>query len=169
MARLRGLLPDLEVAAELPRRESGHLDEGPYAALELLGESQSALPTMPESTAAREEIGRPGAGWAAFAERFAWPIAEVLLVIYGPTPPNAQAPGGCPNGESGGNPGALNNGNYGLLQISAVHVGKLERVTGSRDLTLLFEPAVNIAVGWLVYAESGGGSWLPWSCRPGGK
>jgi hypothetical protein len=109
-------------------------------------------------------FGEPG--WRDFAEGYPWPLNELLLVIYGPTSPNADAPGGCPTGESNGDPLAFNAGNYGLLQINAVHVGKLERVTGSRDLALLFDPAINIAVGWLVYAESGGGTWLPWSCRP---
>lgn len=59
-------------------------------------------------------------------------------------------------------PMAMNpSGARGYLQIMPVHVDKLERVTGSRDLDLLFVPEINIAVGWLVYVDGGGlGPWV---------
>ena len=91
--------------------------------------------------------------------QYPWDVDEAWAVIHGT--PN------CPNGESGGDPLAYNAGNYSLFQINyASHVGKLIEVTGSSDPNLLFDPAVNVAVAWLVYERSGGGTWLPWSCRP---
>ena len=97
--------------------------------------------------------------WRTLVSRYDWPVDEALRVIYGPTPT-------CPNGESGGDPRAYNDGNYGGMQINAVHVEKLYAVTGSRDLTLLFDPEVNVAVAYLVWRDSGGRTWLPWACRP---
>ena len=52
--------------------------------------------------------------------------------------------------------------NWGLMQISLVHLDKLEALTGSRDPYLLLQPEVNVAVGYAVYVESG---WAPWACR----
>ena len=73
----------------------------------------------------------------------------------------------CLNGESTGDPNAYSAGNYGLFQINySAHVDKLVRVTGSSDPDLLFDPAINTAVAWLVYDESGGRTWQPWGCRP---
>lgn len=48
------------------------------------------------------------------------------------------------------------------------HKDKLFAVTGSYDVNLLFDPAVNIAVGYLVWLNGGphGKSWAPWSCAP---
>lgn len=60
--------------------------------------------------------------------------------------------------ESGLQSGAYNAGNYGLFQISYVHA---RRVGG--NLAALFDPAVNIAVAYDIYAEQG---WRPWACRP---
>jgi len=42
---------------------------------------------------------------------FDWPCSEALAVVYGPTPL-------CPNGESGGDPSAVNGQHAGLFQIS---------------------------------------------------
>lgn len=87
-----------------------------------------------------------------------WPCAEALAVVYGPTPT-------CPTGESNGRADAYNAGSYGLMQIMySAHVDKLRAVTGSDDPALLYDPAVNVAVGWLVYLANGG--WSAWSCRP---
>lgn len=97
---------------------------------------------------------------------YGWDCAAALRVIRGPTPPNADAPEGCPNGESGGNARAFNAGNYGLMQINYdSHYDKLYAVTGSYEPTLLYDPAVNIAVGFKVY-EAMGNTFLAWSCRP---
>jgi len=100
-----------------------------------------------------------------------WPCAEALLVVYGPTPPNAKAPRGCLNGESGGQADAVGAGSIGLFQIQvSYHVDKVSRVVGrtvgqAEATQLLLNPEVNAAVGWLVYAAAGY-TWLPWSCRP---
>lgn len=53
--------------------------------------------------------------------------------------------------------------NWGLLQLNLVHLDKLEALTGSRDPQLLLDPAVNIAVAWLVYVEADY-SFSPWVC-----
>ena len=146
----------------------------------IFGEAWEELAVPPPRDAPSNEgmanggirAGVPGeasgdASWQRFLDGYPWPADQAYRVIIGPTPPNAWAPNGCPNGESGGNPLAYNAGNYGLLQINYdSHVNKLLRVTGSSDPALLYDPAVNIAVGYLVWLESGGGSFLPWSCRP---
>ena len=89
---------------------------------------------------------------------------EALLVVYGPTPPNAAAPDGCPTGESAGEAGAFSQGSYGVMQIRAAsHMDKLYAVTGTYDVDLLYDIEVNVAVGWIIYQDSG---WAQWSCRP---
>ena len=102
----------------------------------------------------------------ACALQFAWSCADVLAVIFGPTPPNADAPQGCESGESGGNAGAYNAGNYGVMQVNyASHRDKLARVTGTdgSDPTLLYDLSVNVAVGHIIWLDQG---FAPWSCRP---
>jgi len=80
---------------------------------------------------------------------FAWPCAEAVSVVM------------C---ESSGDWGAYNaGGSYGLFQIQAYwHLDKLEMVTGSRDPSLLFDVATNLAVADMIYRDQG---WLPWTCR----
>ena len=88
-----------------------------------------------------------------------WPCAEALAVVYGPTPPNREAPYGCPNGESGGNPRAVGGTSRGLFQINgSAHAA---RVGG--DLDALFDPATNVRVAYAIWLDQG---WRPWSCRP---
>ncbi len=107
-------------------------------------------------------------GMADIICEWAWACEEALAVVYGPTLPNADAPDGCPTGESGGSAMAFNAGNIGLMQINAAsHMDKLYAVTGTYDVALLFDPVVNVAVGWLVYVAANE-TWAPWSCRPGG-
>ena len=92
-----------------------------------------------------------------------WECAEALSVFRGPTPL-------CPTGESGGNWDAISPSGccWGGFSVNyESHKEKLRRVTGSLDRELLLVPWVNVAVAHLVYAESGGGSWAPWACRPG--
>jgi len=121
----------------------------------------------PADGVALDDGRRSADQWRGIVSRYDWPIDEALRVILGPTPPNAQAPDGCPTGESGGNAAAYNNGNYGGMQINAAsHLNKLYDVTGGYDVTRLFEPEVNVAVGYLVWLRSGGRTFLPWSCRP---
>ena len=80
------------------------------------------------------------------------------MIIYGPT--NA-----CPNGESGGQ-NVDNGANIGVMQINwPSHLDKLEKVTGSRDWTLLRDPDINIAVGYEVFV-SNGRTFGAWSCHP---
>jgi len=58
-------------------------------------------------------------------------------------------------------PPASPTGDYGCMQIHyAAHYDKLYQVTGSYEPTLLFDPAVNVAVGYLVYQANSG--WSPW-------
>ena len=69
--------------------------------------------------------------------------------------------------ESSGNADAYNAGNYGLMQIAyPTHRAKLVAVAGVDDPALLLDPAVNVAVAHLVYLESGGGTFIPWACKP---
>ena len=56
--------------------------------------------------------------------------------------------------ESSGNPYAYAAGNYGLLQINAVHA---RRVGG--DPTAFYDPAVNIEIAHQLWQERG---WQPW-------
>lgn len=86
-------------------------------------------------------------------EEYEWNCDEALRVIL------------C---ESGGDPSASNNGNYGLFQINAAHTDKLESVTGSRDLSLLLDPELNTEIAHAVWRDSGGKTWTPWAkdCRP---
>lgn len=99
--------------------------------------------------------------WREIISRYFPPqeVEKALRVIHGTA--------NCPNGESGGDAGAYNNGNYGGMQINySAHRDKLISVTGVDDPNRLFDPEVNVAVGYLVWLESGGGTWLPWACRP---
>ena len=108
--------------------------------------------SAPRPLQLRVAPGMQHADWRSIVAEYAWPVGEADAVIE------------C---ESSGHADAYNDGSYGLMQIEySAHVGQLVRVTGSSDPTLLYDPAVNIAVGWLVFEESGGGSWAPWSCRP---
>ncbi len=80
---------------------------------------------------------------AALICAYPWPCQQALAVAR------------C---ESGLQANAYNAGNYGLFQVNAVHA---RRVGG--NLAALFEPAVNIAVAYAIWADQG---WGPWACRP---
>ncbi len=88
---------------------------------------------------------------AALICAYPWPCQEALGVVYG----NAR----CPNGESGGNPRAYFEGNYGLFQINGTSHAR--RVGG--NLAALWDAATNIAVAYAIYADQG---WGPWACKP---
>lgn len=93
--------------------------------------------------------------WEYLLRQYDWPIAEAERVMMGPTPPNRDAPNGCPNGESGGNPNARNGTNIGLFQINiAAHPYTVDQ---------MLDPVQNIAAAYAIWADSG---WGPWSCRP---
>lgn len=106
---------------------------------------------------------------------YPWPCAEALAVVYGPTPPNPRAPGGCPNGESGGNAGALSPSgvHVGLFQLHAewhgwrVLGGPRRRISDPAELelarVLFLDPLRNIDAAFALWSESG---WTPWSCKP---
>jgi len=81
--------------------------------------------------------------WRSLVTAYDWPVEEVLAVMR------------C---ESGGRADAYNAGNYGLMQINAIHAA---RVGG--DLQSLFDPAVNLRVAYDIWADQG---WEPWACRP---
>lgn len=50
----------------------------------------------------------------------------------------------------------------GLAQINVPsHMDKLYAVTGTYDVDLYFDPAINLKVAWMIYEDSG---WGPWSC-----
>ena len=109
----------------------------------------------------------------ACAPQYAWPCEDALRVIRGPTPPNERAPDGCANGESGGDWGAVNGDNIGLMQIHwPSHLDKLEAVAGTRDWRQLFAAEVNVAVGYRIWdgedgvLGNGSGGFSAWSCRP---
>jgi soluble lytic murein transglycosylase-like protein len=59
--------------------------------------------------------------------------------------------------ESGGDPLAYSAGNYGLLQINAVHAA---RVGG--NLEALYDPETNIRVGRDIWRDNAG--FGPWAC-----
>ena len=109
-----------------------------------------------------------------FLRFYDWPVEDgIELVIFGPTPPNRDAPQGCGTGESSGFAWANGGGSIGLAQVHAdAHREKVERVVGVKNLTheeavlALSYPDINLAVAYLVYVESGGRTFLPWSCRP---
>ena len=73
-----------------------------------------------------------------------WPLEEAYSVFW------------C---ESGGDWGAVSNGNWGGLQINEIHAA---RVGG--DLSLLLVPEINVAVACAIYEDWG--SWNPWACKP---
>lgn len=75
---------------------------------------------------------------------YSWPCEEALRVIE------------C---ESGGRADAYNpTDSIGLFQIHyPSHYDKVER---REDL---FDPTINVAVAWSIYADSG---WIPWECKP---
>ena len=74
---------------------------------------------------------------------FDWPCAQALRVAR------------C---ESTLNPRAYSRGNYGLMQINAVHS---RRVGG--NLEALYDPETNLRVAFQIWSEQG---WSPWGCRP---
>ena len=123
----------------------------------------ATTPSLPGATRESEAVG---AGVAVAVDvralicEYDWPCAEALAVVYGPTPPNRDAPIGCPNGESGGDPWAVGGTSRGLFQVNgAAHAG---RVGG--DLDALFDPATNVRVAYAIWRDNAG--WGPWSCRP---
>lgn len=83
-------------------------------------------------------------------------------MVYGPTPPNPRAPNGCANGESGGNPHAVNGDHAGLFQISRRwHEAKfLARGWTWADA---YDAWPNIVIAHQLWLDQG---WAPWSCRP---
>lgn len=106
---------------------------------------------------------------------YAWPCDEAIRVVYGPTPPSAKAPGGCPNGESSGQADVISGtGDVGLFGINVVWQGsrvlpgprrKLTDPTEIAEATALLKlPALNIEAAYELYVESGG--WEDWSCQP---
>lgn len=95
--------------------------------------------------------------------QYSWPCSEALAVVYGPTPPNPRAPGGCANGESGGNPLALSTGGHrGLFQLWAGHAWRFERHGWTWDDA--FDAERNVAVAYELWSETR--SWAAWSCSP---
>lgn len=89
--------------------------------------------------------GLPGVEqWRELVSQYPWNADEALRVMA------------C---ESGGDPNAIGGANYGLMQINAVHQQKVR----DGDLASLFDPAENLRVAALIYADQG---WSPWACRP---
>ena len=88
--------------------------------------------------------------------RYDWPCSEAIRVVYGPTPPNQQAPLGCDNGESGGDERAGEgwSDNIGLFQINLIH---------GFTVAQLVDPVFNTQVAYDLWRDQG---WQPWSCRP---
>jgi hypothetical protein len=78
---------------------------------------------------------------------YAWDCATAIRVFT------------CESGlESTYNP----SGSYGIAQIQwSWHRDKLMSVAGSDDPNLLFDPAINLAVAWMIYSDQG---WGPWTC-----
>ena len=140
-----------------------HDGEGEHVPLVLRGDG----PEVGSGLAAPARAGEPvGAGAAVAVDvralicEYDWPCAEALAVVYGPTPPNRDAPIGCPNGESGGDPWAVGGTSRGLFQVNGdAHAG---RVGG--DLDALFDPVTNVRVAYAIWRDNAG--WGPWSCRP---
>lgn len=95
------------------------------------------------SPAVVPRISGPILDWYGIISRYPWPVAEVLQVIA------------C---ESSGHPNAQNGSNEGLLQININAHANLLRPGES-----LFDPEVNIRVGYTIWKDQG---WYPWTCRP---
>ena len=116
---------------------------------------QSATPqsATPDEGRGVEGTAYPtGIEFATLICFYPWPCEEALAVVYGT--PN------CPNGESGGNPWAYNNGCYGLFEINcASHRSRFEG-----PCEVLYDPQVNVRVAYDIYVDNGG--WSPWTCRP---
>ncbi len=104
-------------------------------------ESPGPAPVDPESGS------DVGGDIAAIICSYGWDCRQALGVVYG----NWR----CPNGESGGDPNAEYNGNYGLFQINASAHGE--------EPSMLKDPAYNVAVAYRIWLDQG---WAPWSCRP---
>lgn len=164
-------MPEVQEAVRgLPVEEPVLRSEPDEQVLPGEGEQLDAPTATPEP-----DPGPPALELRALICAKSWPCAEALAVVYGPTPPNERAPAGCPNGESGGNPGALSLSGLhaGLYQLHAewhgwrVLGGPRRRITDPADLALatalLLEPRLNIDAAFGLYEESG---WSPWSCRP---
>ena len=89
---------------------------------------------------------RQQADWTELVcnQGYEWPCDEAMAVLW------------C---ESRGAPGAYADGNYGLMQINAIH---RRRVGG--DLSQLYVPEVNVRVAHELWREQG---WNPWrACGP---
>ena len=123
-------------------------------------------PAPPPPPVRPERPRGPAAGTAeirAIICAYPWPCAEALAVVYGPTPPNSRAPGGCANGESGGNPRAQNGDHAGLFQIARYwHEQRFTRRGWSWEQDA-FDAERNAAIAYELWSDSG---WGPWSCRP---
>ena len=129
------------------------------------GVAADGVPAPPREVPPRD--GTPSRLWGDGVDQWrtlissyfpAHAVEQAMRVLYGTA--------NCPNGESGGDPAAYNAGNYGGFQVAyPTHRDKLIRVAGVDDPSLLFDPAVNTGVAYLVWLESGGGTFLPWACR----
>lgn len=144
---------DVYMAAVTGQRQRDREIGRALAAIATVTASAPTATPVAEPTAAPRPDGGVGGAHASaplveLLSRYSWPVAQALRVVQ------------C---ESGGNAAAYNAGNYGLFQINAVHVEKVRRVTGSADLSLLFDPDVNAAVAYIIWSDSG---WGPWACRP---
>lgn len=83
--------------------------------------------------------------------------AAAITATFGSNAKDALAIAQC---ESGLNPSAVSNGNYGLFQINSVHRDLVASMGYSWDRIL--DPGVNTAVAKRLYDEQG---WGPWSCK----
>ena len=83
-----------------------------------------------------------------------WPCGEALAIVD------------C---ESKGNTNERSpTGDYGILGINYEnHRDKVLQVTGSEAAESLFDPWVNVEVGYMIYSGVGGpGGWEQWVCTP---
>jgi hypothetical protein len=108
--------------------------------------------TTPDAGGGGEGVVYPVGDWRILICSYPWPCEEALAVVYGTS--------NCPDGESGGDPWAYNNGCYGLFQVSCVsHRSRFEG-----ECEVLYDPQVNVRVAYDIYVDNGG--WSPWTCRP---
>ena len=84
-----------------------------------------------------------------------WACDEALRVFVGG--------GTCPNGESGGDPAAIDRSeeNFGLTQLNRA---TWEAFFGRERWSHVLEAEANLAMADEVYERGGG--WGPWTCRP---
>jgi len=83
-----------------------------------------------------------------------WDIDTMMAIIFGSAV--------CPNGESGGDPTAINpdGRSWGGLQIEYdAHRAELINITGSDDPHQLLNPIINVEMAHDVWLSSGYGAW----------